>query len=70
MSAVATYTILHQLVQGAPSAVTVAPVPAPLTAQTSGTLTSAYFEQGQQVLDTALGNAAAINRLLALNAIA
>jgi hypothetical protein len=58
------------LVQGAPTPVTVSPVPPPLTAQTAGSITSQYFTQGQVVVDTSLGNAAAINRLLALGAIA
>lgn len=65
----ANYTILNSLVQGAPQAVTVAPTPPSLASQTSASVTSAYFTQGQVVADTQLGNGAAITRLLGLGAI-
>lgn len=65
----ANYTILHSLVQGAPSAVTVAPTPPSLASQTSASITSAYYTQGTVVADTLLGNAAIITRLQGLGAI-
>jgi len=66
----ASYLIVHSVVQGIGTSVTLAPTPQPLTGQTSGMITSVYFTQGTTVADTQLGAAPVIARLLALGAIA